>query len=235
MAYKRMLGKRRRDETSGRPAKRFRRNMRRKRRQRKGRVYNKIMRQPVPDKIMTKLMYSEVLALSLSGLTVGYYQFRNSIFDPDVTSTGHQPMWRDQLVNLYNRYRVHGIKYRFTIVNTNTSQLLSGVIKHSSDGVLETNLNSLRERRSTRKWVAGPSSTRPTVVKGFMHCGKPHGMTKRDFLADEDFEAAMTANPVKQTYLEFYALTQNTSAAVHVQCDLVFYTELLDRVSVGGS
>lgn len=209
---------------------------RRRRYARATKPYMKIMRQPVPDKMFTKLNYSEVLTMNLAAsmVLVGY-QFRTSIFDPDLTGVGHQPMWYDQMNAFYKRYRVHGIKYKFTIVNTNTNQLCTGAVKHSSDGVLETNLNTLRERRSARKWIGGPSTVRPTVCKGFMYTGKPHGLSKKDFLADEDFEAAYGSNPVKQSWLEFYATTLNTSAVLNIQCDLVYYVELLDRVSIAGS
>lgn len=214
-----------------------RRNRRRGGRRGRGGVTTKLMRQPVPDKIMTKLRYSEAIVVNLSTPSVlGSYLFRTSIYDPDFTSLGHQPLWRDQLDYLYTKYRVHGIKYRLTIVNTNVNQLTGGAIVHQPDSTLETNLNTIRERRNSRTFVLnGASAGSNRIMTGFMHTGAPHGLTKSDFMADEDFEAAMNANPVKNSFLAMYFYTLHSSAIVHIQCDLTFYVELLGRVTVVGS
>lgn len=236
MAYKRMLGKRRRNDTCGRIAKKFRRGKRKGGRRGRGRVYTKLMRQPVPDKMMTRLNYSEILVMSMTLGNVLYtYQFRNSIFDPDVTGGGHQPLWRDQLAALYTTYRVHGIKYKFTIANTNVDSLMTGCIKKSSDGVLDTNMNTLRERRSVQKFVCNHRYVAAKIVKGYMAVGKPHGLSKKDFMYDEDFEANIGGNPTKQSFLELYLSCVGSGAVAHVQVDLVYYVEFLNRQSVGGS
>ena len=67
-----------------------------------------------PNKIITKLRYA--FNISTGPLTngVGFdYVFRmNSIFDPDFTSIGHQPLWHDQYANIYLNYRVLGSQLR---------------------------------------------------------------------------------------------------------------------------
>lgn len=236
MALRGSLGKRKRDGFASRPQKRMRRGRKMKRRQRRGRPYTKMMRQPVADKVMTRMNYSEVLSMSMTASGVMQtYQFRNSIFDPDVTSAGHQPLWHDQMALLYKRYRVHGIKYRFTVVNSNIQQMACFVVKHSSSGITDTNYNTLRERRGIQRTVLNPNTGPPRVIKGFMHAGKPHGLTKRDFLADEDFEANFGSNPVKSTYLELYGVMYHTNAIFYIQADLQYYVELLDRIDASGS
>lgn len=236
MAYKKFTGKRKRDGQSWSMAKKFRKGLRRNRRRRRGRAYTKLLRQPVPDKIMTKLKYTEAISFgSLVGLVLSNYQFRNSIFDPNVTSSGHQPLWRDQLANLYSRYRVHGIKYKFTIWNQNQPGGLFGGVKHSNDGVVETVYTTLRERRGVQTFTVAPPGAQQKIVKGYMPVGKPHGLSKREFMWDEDFEADIGTNPVKQTYLEIYLTTQGPTAIANVIADLVYYVELNKRVNVGSS
>nr|QTE03541.1 MAG: putative capsid protein [Phoenicopterus roseus CRESS-DNA-virus sp.] len=237
MAYQRMLGKRRRGGSYGSSKKRRSMGRRMKRRRsRSSRPYSKIMRQPVPDKMFTKLKYTEAISFgSLTGLTLSHYTFRNSIFDPDVTAVGHQPLWRDQLFLLYTRYRVHGIKYRFTIWNQNQPAGLIGAVKHSDDGITETSWTTLRERRSVRSFVVSGPGAKQSVVKGYMACGKPHGLTKKEFMFDEDFEADMNSNPVKQTYLQLYLTTQGPTAVANVVVDMLYYVELTGRSSVSGS
>lgn len=210
---------------------------RRRIRNRRGGIKAKLMRQPVPDKIITKLKYSEAVSLTLAAAsTLGYYMYRTSLYDPDVTGLGHQPLWRDQLDYMYTKYRVHGIKYKFTIINTNVQQLTAGAVVMQPDSTAETNLNTIRERNNSRPFILpGYTGGNGRVVKGFMHTGYPHGLSKSDFLADEDFEAAMNANPVKTSILAIYCYTLNNGATINIQVDLTYYVELLGRIPVVGS
>jgi len=109
-----------------------RRRRRRRRTRRRTRIYrrrrrtnrfsgkNIIRRMPtaLPDMIKTRMRYSFTLAV-IGG---GTYVFRgNSIYDPNLTGTGHQPAYHDFYEQQYLSYYVSGssVKYRFT-------QLLTG-------------------------------------------------------------------------------------------------------------
>lgn len=236
MAINRVLGKRRRPTGGWTPAKRGRKGFRRTKRRRQGSVYTKIMKQPVPDRMFTKMNYSEVLILNLNFLTLGYHVYRSSLFDPDYSSTGHQPLWRDQYALMYNKYRVLGIKYKLALLNTSSNSMVSGGVKYSNDYTVEASLNTLRERRNVHKLVVGPQGSKATFVKGYMPVGKPHGLTKKNVIEDEDFIALMGDNPAKLSYLHIYlSSTDLSGAVVNVQADLTYYVELMERTSVSGS
>lgn len=77
--------------------------MARKRRYNKKKRYNKPTTKKVnittgiPDRYMMKMKYSRTVELTAVGGITGTYVFRgNSIYDPDFTSTGGQPLGRDQ-------------------------------------------------------------------------------------------------------------------------------------------
>ncbi len=58
-----------------------------------------------------KLAYGDAFGLaahaSLTSYTGSEYVFRlNSLYDPDLTGTGHQPYGFDQFAALYSRYKV---------------------------------------------------------------------------------------------------------------------------------
>jgi len=225
----------------------MRRRMRRgpPRRGRRGRrqnkvVYAKVLRQPVPDKMYTQLNYCETLALNMVGQgSAGrdYQSFRTSIYDPNSAGVGHQPLWRDQMALLYKTYKVHGFRYVLTFMNTNTSQLAMITLQHASTGPEgpAIDIDTIRERRGVRTFSLGSSGDRPKVVKGFLRTGTPWGLTKRETDYDDYFEADMGANPVKQSYLNIYGTTQNTSAIVNMHVKLTFYVELMNRVQISGS
>lgn len=220
----------------------YSRSFTRKRRSRRGRrknwgnkaIYTKVLRMPVPDRIFTKLRYAEFFDLApQSAGTLGMvsYSFRSSLFDPNYTGLGHQPLWHDQLQTMYGKYRVTGMKYRFVLANTNTSQLCTCAVE-MADGPPQlpaVGYTTILERRNVRPVNLNPSAAGPTIVSGFVPIGKPHGMTKSDVMADEDFEANFGSNPVRMTYINLYCVTQNTSAIVNVQASITYYVEIQRR------
>lgn len=215
-----------------------RRVYRRKRRYVKKRnaPYTKISKMPVPERYFTKLRYSELLTFSLpSASTLVSYLYRSSIFDPDYSGAGHQPLWRDQLALLYNKYRVYGIKYYITFKNSNVQQLTWAYVKHSDNSTAEVTPTTLRERAEGRGVMLDANSGRANLIKGYLSVPKCFGLSKKEFCEDDTFISQMTTNPASTAFLHIYALTMNTSCIIHCQIDLVYYVEFFDRIDVTGS
>lgn len=198
--------------------------------------YTKISRMPVPERFFTKLQYSEIITFTLSAPNTLYsYLFQSSIYDPDYTAAGHQPLWRDTLATMYGRFRVFGVKYSIAFKNTNVSQLTWAYIKHSDNSTTETNSNTLRERREGKSLMLDSNSGRTNTVRGYLDVAKSYGLSKREFYNDDSFISAIGATPVKTAFLHLYTLTMHSSAILHAQVDLQYYVEFLDRVDVSGS
>lgn len=224
-------------------APRRRRNRSRFYRNRGGKAaYTKILRQPVPDRIFSRFTYCDNYTISLQnpgGAGMQSQSWWTSMYDPDYTGLGHQPLWYDQVAPMWSKYRVYGIKYVLEAMNTNTNQLATMVVQHSSD-IAElpgtgNAFSTLRERNNSRTYTLTSSQGRPIKVKGYMSTYRPFGMTKTDFIGDEDFEAAIANTPAKTAYLHTYFVTFNSTAIINLQVRLVYYVELFQRKNVSGS
>lgn len=65
----------------------------------------------LPDRYECELVYFDRYSFSHTVGSQGNQQFRlNSLFDPDYTGTGHQPMGYDQITPLYHQYCVLDVK-----------------------------------------------------------------------------------------------------------------------------
>lgn len=63
------------------------------------------------NKQTVRMRYVGIGHSTVTAGTVSNYGFRiNSIYDPDYTGTGHQPMYHDMYQGLYNHYLVKGAK-----------------------------------------------------------------------------------------------------------------------------
>lgn len=82
--------------------------------------------QPIPNRYRFNLRYCQYHQLDPAATAFASNTFYvNSLYDPDYTGTGHQPMGFDQLSPLYNRYVVTGAKITTTF-ETSSSSMTTG-------------------------------------------------------------------------------------------------------------
>lgn len=78
---------------------------------------------------MTKLRYCDTVSFTSTGGTIAKYTYRvNDTFDPDYTSGGHQPLYRDTFAAIYNFYVVPRARMKVTICNTGTTPAHCGIL-----------------------------------------------------------------------------------------------------------
>jgi len=69
-----------------------------------------------PDSLRIVMRYNQVF--TWTGAAAVVQAFRgNSVYDPDRTGTGSQPMYYDQLSSIYNKYVVLGARCTLTVAN----------------------------------------------------------------------------------------------------------------------
>lgn len=72
-------------------------------------------KQPVPKQLFNTLKYAELVTINLGAGGEGYYTFCcNGMYDPNITGTGHQPLYFDQLSAIYDHYTVLSSKIKVT-------------------------------------------------------------------------------------------------------------------------
>lgn len=179
--------------------------------------------------------YADTITLS-STITPAYHQFRlNSLFDPDYTAVGHQPLYYDQLALLYKNYRVHAAKIDVSFVNATdaTAALVGYSVKPNTsasatfDDMKEQPLCAARHIASD---AAGPAST---VFRRYFKLSKIFG----EALTDNNYQADTTNNPSSVAYFTIYSqcADESTSQTVIAYVHLSFYCEWFGLLSVTGS
>ncbi len=111
---------RRRQKRSYRPKRRFNRRRRRTfRRKRAPRMsYNKLGTIS-PDSLFVKLKYTE--SINKTGVGQTHILSMNSLFDPNTTGVGTQPLGFDQYAALYGHYQVMGCRLKVRAINNSTT------------------------------------------------------------------------------------------------------------------
>jgi len=106
---------------------------------------------------MVKMRYVEGIEINASAGQIGYHYFRaNSIFDPNYTGTGHQPLNFDMWSLLYNHYVVVGAKctaYFHDDNNASSQGVLFGI--GLTDDHISTSSPSLMMEQGTTSYRMG--------------------------------------------------------------------------------
>lgn len=190
-----------------------------------------------PDRIRAVLRYSDYfnVATDSSGSIVQVFR-GNSIFDPDETGTGHQPMFRDNYAAIYGRYLVRASKISVTATN------VSGLVTHTmmivpANTIFSTsdvNIDSTLEQNYAIRTKILPIAQRNSVkLTQYMSTAKIFGARKGQVGSDDLFSAAVATNPQNQWYWNVCFQNQSdlVDQVVQFQVLLHYYVEFYDRLT----
>lgn len=212
-----------------------RRTTRRKPKRR--RINSMIVRGPqiVPDKLFTTLKYSDLKTFTGTGLQRHTYR-GNSLFDPDFTGGGTQPLGFDQWATFYSRYKVHSASLSLRIMNISTSQAVQVVLVPTITSLLTSgniqDVANMPYARSKFIQIAGGNAF--SMLRNNIMTKVIRGENIRD----DDYSALITSNPIKQ-YHWHIAIQDITSLLdiinVTIQTQITFKCEFFRRVDMVAS
>lgn len=206
------------------------RRYRRGRKHNRGKTTTNVNRslQPFPNRYICKMKY----ATTVSTDATGQYQFRlNSLFDPDLTGVGHQPYGFDTASGMYNRYRVIACGWRIQQPSAyNGTPTILASLPNNDALIAWSNFGEMCENPRA-KWVTNnPGATSP-VLKGKVYLPKLMGRSRTQYMADDNYQAIVTTNPVENGFLyvtSFNATTGIASPGIPMNVILEFTIEFFD-------
>lgn len=191
------------------------------------------MKTPWPTRTVTRLDYTDQFDVVCTSGVLSVYSFNsNSVYDPDQTGTGHQPLGFDQYAAQYNRYRVLRMDYdvtfgnpavsyssfRCTIAHVNGSTVPSNPamfeVPYSRQGVVSTYGPALRLRGSFDLTILNSDPPKYRV--------------------DDRYSALVTGNPAEVMYAHL-AIMPNATATIRVHVKFVYHVEFYDIETPGSS
>lgn len=176
-----------------------------------------------PDRLKTRLRYCDVVQLEATAGNPGLWQFRlSSLYDPDYTGTGHQPQWYDQLVAVYQRYRVLGAKITVTFspnqvsdteANDKGPYIVGITTSENATFGSGTSTDLLEDNNSTHSVLADKQGannvkTLEATYSPIRDLGLGNG--------DDVMMALSNANPARNIFANVWALDMTENAAVDV-------------------
>lgn len=160
---------------------------------------------PFPPVVIKTLTYCDqvnLASLTTTPLTGSALVYRTgSIFDPDASNVGtnHQPYYYDQLSGIYSWYQVLEFGWNIEFFNATTNTCFGAVqITQSGDSnytIASKQLYQLRERPGG--WVEPITvyGTRQAACVGNIKLWELEGLSYRQYIAEEDYQAGIGGNP----------------------------------------
>lgn len=187
-----------------------------------------------PKKIKQIHRYSQFFTLqSTTGVGQNHFFSCNNIFDPDLTAAGHQPLYTDQMFQLYNHATVIGSRIRVRFSPDSSAQgsgLFALSINDDAAATATLTAQSIQEQSNTKYKCISPAGQEgfQTLTANFS-TRKQFGKT---ITSNSLLRNSALAGPVEQSYfqLTLVGFANNTIiASIDVLIEyIVIWSELRD-------
>lgn len=194
-----------------------------------------------PDVMRVRMRQSEFRSLSGAGaVSFNAYIYRgNSIFDPNFTGVGHQPLGHDQWQAFYRRYRVIGsrVDIKFLASSAAAENLVGMLVPLNTSTVL-SNAEDYMEAAYSKNCNIGQSTSNGVgELSMYMAVNKIRGGPHNLVRYEEDYGALFGANPSKEFF--WHIVVRAVDGSLTWTCDyavdVTYYVEMFDRQSLDQS
>jgi hypothetical protein len=152
-----------------------------------------------PDRLRTQLRYSDSFGIASVTGAVGAQKYRsNSIYDPDQTNAGHQPLYFDTYAAIYDHYAVIGSTIKVELINSNTSTFVAGLVI-DDDTTISSDVRVLCEQNHGMSATLTPltgSSSKHTFTCSF-NAARVLGI---DPFTSQSYKTGIASNPTEESY-----------------------------------
>ena len=188
----------------------------------------------IGDRARTTLRYVAYGSISTASLGYGEQIFRlNSLFDPDYSGAGAQPLGFDQWAAFYQRYKVlcAHVKVEFA-APTSLAESIVSIIPNLVNTIDNSGVNAMAEPNARYSIFSTNGGWKPTLEL-VMPLEKLFGITKEEF-GEESYTAATSGSPVNVGYLHVRVDTASggLSGSVYYLCTIDFDVEFYQRVEL---
>ena len=183
----------------------------------------------LPDSVVMKHKYTESYNVATT-TTASSNIFRlNSLYDADLTGIGHQPYYRDQMASLYNAYCVYGCKVKVTGICGGNQAIVGFVGQQDQTGTANALLQT--ERPQCKYMLLNGNGSGKSISRYF-DMSKCFGVTKSNYLSEEDFQALGNADPQRVWFLDLFGQhpDSTSTANINMLIELTFYVRWSDRI-----
>lgn len=169
------------------------------------------------------LRYEESVTYTGSASTVaGYVYSANGCYDPNVTSTGHQPAGFDQMMLLYEHYTCINARLKVHAYNTHASQVCKfGVMISGDPAGWSTNYQANIENGMITYATLSPAGLANSMAYLTTNVNNARFEGVQQPLDNPEMRGSVAANPAEQAYFLLLLWNPQNSTVPTVLIDVI--------------
>lgn len=182
-------------------------------------------RQAFPKQLSNTLKYATAVTFSLTAGAATPYAFScNGLYDPDISGTGHQPLYFDQLMAIYNHYTVRSSRCKVSSVGLYFNAATTVQMCIDDDATGPTTMSSMAERPGAVSAFFNPIIENPYPLRKAWNCRANFGGNP---LSDPELQGTAGTNPTEQQYFQILVgndtgINQTVTLYIEIEYDAVF-------------
>lgn len=188
---------------------------------------------PVRQRVTMSYPHRNGISESTVGSGVSYTYSLNSLYDPNTTGVGSQPIGFDQFSALYGSFRVVAVDFVVEFISavssaaTAISQVV-GVLVNATNA-LPTNVQSWPGLPTTRsRLITNTGGTNRCTFSARALPWKIIQIPRVQYMSSPDYAHTPTGNPARQIYLILYTFGSGSAvSAVTYDIRLIYHVELM--------
>jgi len=185
----------------------------------------------MPDRLKTKLTWSETWQNSNSGNSIHYFFSANSVYAPYVGLGSTACQGLDELAQFYSLYRVYASSIRVIVIAANGGEVINTVVFPSVTQSFNIDPDEDQEQPYAKFNITGAASGSSKIkLKNFMTTKRMWG--RPTLGADDRFYSATNGNPTNRWYWllgMWNPLSGSSTCKPVVQVRLTYYVEFSAR------
>jgi len=186
-----------------------------------------------PSKIMVKQKYNDTLIMSsVSGSLTHQIFSLNSLYDPYFTGIGHQPMYFDQYMSIYNHFTVVGAKITIKVVpyENNLTPVIVCLWQNDDTTITPGGIENMAEQSKAKVYLLGDGGNAHKILTMNWSAKKTFGGS---VLANPQLKGNSGASPAEQSYsiisLQSADRISNSNTCVQIDIEYIsVYSEIRD-------
>lgn len=193
----------------------------------------------LPNAVLVNLRYSDLITIASTGGIPSRHTFRTSLFDPDFTGAGHQPMYRDQYAAIYEKYVVYGIEYTLQFINMSDTVPARVCTLHNDADTAWGTFLAVENAGASQTAILGTldGGNNVKTIKGRIMVKDVLGIPKSKVNEDDVYSSDVGTNPAIQAFLQLLVDSMDGSSTtdVHVQVNLQYLCKFYNKEETASS
>lgn len=175
----------------------------------------RLSRSIVPKKMLKTFNYSEKVTMNapLGGATASYFYSCNSLYDPNRSAAGHQPLGFDQYLGiLYDHYVVIGAKITVTWMAQDATlpgaNIICAILTRDTNTSTSDITQAIEQGRTTYGFL-GSADGRNSTLSLTQKVNPAKWLGRSNPLSDPQLKGSVAGNPQEECFFELLMASLN--------------------------